>query len=166
MMPFPFLETRAFCQTSNSRRHYCVNNSTAFWRLESILGNYNVDWVHSDQGTFGTRGGELAAAQPYALSRSRGLERWSCYIGICDGVALLPEDPRACPACAAYIQCPTVGCCAVWVQHQRSTARSARLSTRAAGPGDLLQRCCLRGGSSLFFSIDRGLKLKTQRSGV
>jgi hypothetical protein len=59
MMPFPFLETRAFCQTSDSRQHYCVNNSTAFWRLESILDNYNVDWVHSDLGTFGTRGGAL-----------------------------------------------------------------------------------------------------------
>jgi hypothetical protein len=41
-----------------------------------------------------------------------------------------------------------VGHCAAWVQLPRSAARSARLSTRAAGPGDLFQRRCLRGGSS------------------
>jgi hypothetical protein len=43
---------------------------------------------------------------------------------------------------------PLVGRCVVWVQLQRSAARSARLSSRAAGPGDLLQRRFLRGGSS------------------
>jgi hypothetical protein len=48
------------------------------------------------------------------------------------------------------LQHPPVGHCAAWVQLQRSAARSARLSTCAAGPGDLLQRRCLRGGSSRF----------------
>jgi hypothetical protein len=43
---------------------------------------------------------------------------------------------------------PLVGRCTAWVQVPRSAARSARLSTRAAGPGDLLQRRFLRGGSS------------------
>jgi hypothetical protein len=92
-MPFVRLPTR-----------YGITASTIIQHsgdLNPFFGYYNVDWVHSDLGTFGTRGGKLAAAQPYALSRSRGLKRWSCYIGICDSVALLPEDPRACPACAA-----------------------------------------------------------------
>jgi hypothetical protein len=38
-----------------------------------------------DLGTLGNRGGELAAAQPYALGRSCGLERWSCNLGIYAG---------------------------------------------------------------------------------
>jgi hypothetical protein len=41
-----------------------------------------------------------------------------------------------------------VGRCVAWIQLQQSGAQSARLSTRAAGPRDLLQRRCLRGGSS------------------
>jgi hypothetical protein len=58
---------------------------------------FRIDWVHL--GTLGTRGGELAAAQPYALDRLRGLWRWSCNLGICDGVACC-RDILECSACA------------------------------------------------------------------
>jgi hypothetical protein len=54
---------------------------------------------------------------------------------------------------------PPVGRCAAWVQLPRLASRSARLSTRAAGPGDLL----LQGGSSLIFQNRTTLKFSFER---
>jgi hypothetical protein len=54
------------------------------------------DWVHL--GTLGNQGGELAAAHPHVLGRSRWFERWtrSCYLDICVGAALRPRRIAAC----------------------------------------------------------------------
>jgi hypothetical protein len=56
-----------------------------YYNILSIFMIEDIDWLHLS--TLGTRGGELAPAQPYALGRLRGLERWRCNLGICDGVA-------------------------------------------------------------------------------
>jgi hypothetical protein len=59
--------------------------TASFSRPAPLFPDTLTDCVHL--GTLETRGGELAAAQPYALDRLCGLERWSCNLGICDGMA-------------------------------------------------------------------------------